>query len=126
MGICEKCWHDAFLRAAGTSRTQTECYQEILAEHSHTCQPQEEELMAKRLFEIEAYDYPKLLGNLEEQGFTVREVLPEPGLSSNDISALEVKSCDAGHRIHRDGLVWLEAMDLLDRRACRAKIKEGK
>jgi hypothetical protein len=55
-----------------------------------------------------------------------REVLPEPGLSSNDISALEVKSCDAGHRIHRDGLVWLEAMDLLDRRACRAKTKEGK
>jgi hypothetical protein len=33
--MCEKCWRDAFNRAYGGSKSQAECYQEILDERKN-------------------------------------------------------------------------------------------
>jgi len=88
--------------------------------------------MAKRLLEIEAdgveFDAQALwialcgYGRFAQTKVTVREVLPEPPLSEEErqwlLGHLDVLADPPLERADADGL--------FDRRACRAKTKEGK
>ena len=43
MAGCEKCWSDAFRRSYGGSKSQSECYQELLKERENNpCSPKEQ------------------------------------------------------------------------------------
>ena len=43
MPMCEKCWGDAYLRAYGSSKGQSECYQELLKERKdNPCTPKQQ------------------------------------------------------------------------------------
>ena len=43
MASCEKCWADAYTRAFGTGKTQTEAYQELIEERKDDhCTPEEQ------------------------------------------------------------------------------------
>jgi len=43
MSCCEKCWADAYRRSYGTSKSQTDCYYELLEERKdNPCSPDEQ------------------------------------------------------------------------------------
>ncbi len=43
MPACEKCWGDAFRRSYGGSKSQSECYHELLEERKNNrCTPKEQ------------------------------------------------------------------------------------
>jgi hypothetical protein len=43
MSACEKCRSDAYLRAYGSGKSQSECYRELLEERKdNPCSPQEQ------------------------------------------------------------------------------------
>jgi len=86
MAGCEKCWADAFRRSYGTSKSQTECYYELLEERKdNPCTPEQQK-----------YGYQKH----PEKTKTINAVSPEGEIISNNVfepaeqSELKIADCE--------------------------------